>query len=132
MQDRRRCSSLAWLIWWSIRLAWTSNKMHRRHLKENIWLTLSYRWRMFIPDSPPGTETGIVRAVWLGAALASRSQVRYPLLAPKVQARLLLVRKILGHHNGKAVVTAYLAWIWLRDVALSAPELSPTFGHTGG
>jgi hypothetical protein len=42
-------------------------------------------------------------------------------LPARVKSRLLWLRRVLGQTNGKAVASAYLAWIWLEDVALSTP-----------
>lgn len=127
MQETGR-SSLGWLIWWSVRLAWARNKVSRRRFRQHIWMNLGVRWRSYVPDTPPGTEMAIVQAIWLGAALASRSLVRYPLLPPKLKIRFTWLIRILGHHNGKAIVAAWLAWIWLRDVAVSSGFLQQSLG----
>lgn len=111
------------LIWWSLRLAWSRNKKSRRHIRARIWAILGGRWYRLAPDTVPGTELGIIRAVWLGAALASRSIVRYPLLPRRLKARMMLLLRIVGRTNGKAIITAYLAWAWLKDVAFApAPD----------
>lgn len=131
MQETGR-ASLGWLIWWSIRLAWARNKGSRRRFRQHIWMILSNRWRDYIPDAVPGTEIAIVRAVWLGASLASRSLVRYPRLPRRIKVRLTWLMRILGRTNGKAIVAAYLAWTWLRDVAVSSGYPHEDWGNTGG
>lgn len=131
MQETGR-ASLVWLIWWSVRLAWAGNKKSRRHFRQKIWDNLSGRWHACTSDAQPGTELAIVRAVWLGASLASRSLVRYPLLPRRMKARLTWVVRILGRTNGKAVVAAYLAWTWLKEVAVSSGFAAETWGNTGG
>lgn len=108
------------LMWLSVRLTWSHNKVIRRRCREGIWNELGSRWRFFVPDTAPGSEAAIVRAVWLGAALASRSLARYPLLPRPVKRRLTWVTRILGRTTGKAVVAAYLAWIWLTEAAQSS------------
>jgi len=125
-------ASLAWLIWWSVRLAWARNKVSRRRFRHHIWTHLSNRWLMFMPDTLPGTEVGIVRAVWLGASLASRSLVRYPLLPPRIKKRLMWLVRVSGRTNGKAIIAAYLAWVWLHEVAFSSTISSETWGKIGG
>lgn len=131
MQETKR-SSLVWLIWWSVRLAWARNKVSRRRFREHIWHSLACRWRTFIPDTSPGSEMAIVRAIWLGASLASRSLVRYPLLPSRLKSRLVWLLRILGRTNGKAIVAAYLSWTWLHDVAISSSISQESLGNTGG
>ncbi|NMP21048.1 hypothetical protein [Sulfobacillus harzensis] len=132
MQETGR-ASLVGLIWWSVRLAWARNKTSRRRFRQKIWDTLSLRWRFVMPNAQTGTELAIVRAVWLGAALASRSLVRYPLLPGRLKTRLTWLVRLLGKTNGKAVVAAYLAWTWLNDVAHSTPsDAAESWGNTGG
>lgn len=126
-------ASLAWLIWWSVRLAWARNKLSRRRYRQLIWMHLEKRWRDFVPDSAQGIEVGIVRAVWLGSSLASRSIVCYPLRPPRLKGRLVWMLRRLGRRNGKAIIAAYLAWTWLYDAAVSFSVSAPeTWGKTGG
>lgn len=112
--------SLRRVMWWSIRLGWSRNKVVRRRMRKEICSSLSQRWRTYAPDSPPGVELAIVRAVWLGATLASRSLARYPLLPRPLKRRLMWTRRILGKTSGKAVIAAYLAWTWLKEAAISS------------
>ncbi len=130
--EETRQASLMWLMWWSVRLAWARNKVSRRRFRQYIWMNLSLRWRTYMPDAVPGTEIAIVHAVWLGASLASRSVVRYPLLPRRLKTRLTWLIRILGKTNGKAIVAAYLAWTWLRDVAVSSAIPVESWGKTGG
>lgn len=131
MHQRDRRTSLGVLMWWSLRLAWSRNKAKRRVARAHIWATLEARWHHLVPDTVPGTEAGVIRAVWLGAVLASRSLVRYPVLPRRLKMRLLFLVKILGKRNGKALITAYLAWAWLWDVAMAPGALSQTLQHEG-
>lgn len=128
---KHRRGSLWILMWWSLRLAWSRNKAKRRVARSHIWATLETRWHQLVPDTIPGTEVGVIRAVWLGAALASRSLVRYPVLPRRLKTRLLLIVRVLGKRNGKALITAYLAWAWLWDVAMAPGTLSTTLQHEG-
>ncbi len=131
MQEKMKPSLLR-LMWWSIRLTWSRNKVTRRRCRQQIWSGLSQHWRVFVPDAAPGTEAAIVRAVWLGASLASRSLLRYPLLPRRLKTRLTWIVRLLGRSNGKAVVTAYLAWTWLSEVALSSTQAQGTWTGAGG
>ncbi|MDA8193058.1 MAG: hypothetical protein M0Z53_03545 [Thermaerobacter sp.] len=124
MHDPRGGTRLGHLVWWSLRLAWTKNKMRRREIRQNIWAVLASRWCRLAPDTVPGAEQGPIRAVWLGALLASRSMVRYsPAPRPPRPAFRIMLR-LVGRTNGRAIVTAYLAWHWIRVAALSprAPD----------
>ncbi len=121
--------SLTQLMWWSVRLAWARNKGSRRRFRQLIWAGLEWRWKTYVPDMAPGSETAVVQAVWLGASLAARSLVRYPLLPPKPKQRLIWLVRLAGKNNGKALVSAYLAWTWLREAALAPTEVSD--GHLG-
>lgn len=131
MQETQK-PSLFRLMWWSVRLTWSRNKVTRRRCRQQIWSSLASRWRVFVPDAAPGTEVAIVRAVWLGASLASRSLVRYPLLPKRLKKRLTWVLRLLGRSNGKAVIAAYLSWTWLREVALSSTPNEGTWTGAGG
>lgn len=117
-------TSLVRLIWWSMRLAWSSNKKSRRRLRQRIWGSLAERWRSFVPDTKPGSDIAMGQAVWLGASLAARSLVRYPILPKPLTWRLTWLTRIVGKTNGKAIVSAYLSWKWLRDMAFSSPDPS--------
>lgn len=108
------------VMWWSVRLSWSHNKATRRRLREAICSGLGERWRASVPESPPGMEVAIVHAIWLGSALASRSVARYPLLPTRLKRRLVWTKRLLGKTTGKSVIAAYLAWVWLREAALSA------------
>ncbi len=129
---RVKSPSLARLIWWSLRLSWSRSKATRRRCRQQIWQDLAVRWFTYVPDASPGSEVAIVRAVWLGAALASRSLWRYPLLPRRLKLPLTFVVRLSGKTNGKAIVAAYLAVVWLRQVATSAVFSSETWGGTGG
>lgn len=132
MMRKQERASLWLLIWWSVRLAWAKRKPRRRQYRQRVWLHLERRWRKLVPDSAPGMEVALVRAVWLGAALASRSIVRYPLLVRRPKGRLIVVSKMLGRTNGKAIIAAYLAWTWVGDMArtsvIPVEHLSDTSG----
>jgi hypothetical protein len=116
---------LVGLMWWSVRLSWSRSKATRRRCREEIWKGLEKHWRGCVPDAPAGSETAIVRAVWLGAALASRSLARYPLLSRGAISRLRWITRIMGRTTGKAVVAAYLSWMWLKDAAHGFPAETP-------
>lgn len=131
MHRKHRRGGLWVLMWWSLRLVWSRNKAKRRAARSHIWATLEARWHQLVPDTIPGTEAGVIRAVWLGAALASRSLVRYPVLPRRLKTRLLLILRVLGKRNGKALITAYLAWAWLWDVAMAPGTLATTLQHEG-
>lgn len=122
---------MARLMWWSLRLAWAGNKNRRRQIRQKIWALLSRRWYMVSPHTVAGTEEGVVRAVWLGAALASRSVLRYPLLPKKLKSRFHVLVRIFGKTNSRALITAYLAWAWLGEVALSPPIERPIMDTQG-
>ncbi|PSR23595.1 MAG: hypothetical protein C7B45_02150 [Sulfobacillus acidophilus] len=115
-----RHPSLLRVMWWSVRLSWSRNKRTRRRCREHILTGLESRWREYAPQTTPNGELAIVRAVWLGACLASRSLVRYPLLPQLLKHRLTWVMRLLGRNTGKAVVSAYLAWIWMAEAAVSS------------
>lgn len=119
MQTMRN-PSLIRLMWWSVRLTWSHNKMTRRWCRAQILNGLETRWRAYAPETAQGGEIAMVRAVWLGACLASRSLVRYPLLPQTLNRRLTWVVRILGRSTGKAVVSVYLAWMWMADAAWSS------------
>jgi hypothetical protein len=121
-----RHPSLVRLMWWSVRLTWSRSKRTRRRCREHILTGLESRWREYAPDTVPGGELAIVRAVWLGACLASRSLVRYPILPKALNHRLTWVTRILGRSTGKAVVSAYLAWTWMAEAALSSALVAST------
>ncbi len=118
-QGRESRASLWRLMWWSLRLSWSKNKEGRRRARKHIWRTLEKRWMHMFPEAGKGEIAGVTRAVWLGSALASRSLVRYPLLPKRLKHRLTWLLRLLGRTNGKAIVTAYLAWVWLTDAANS-------------
>ena len=124
--------SLGRLMWWSIRLSWSKSKVTRRHLRQQIWQDLGVRWHNYAPDATSGSEAAIVRAVWLGAALASRSLWRDPLLRRRLKLPLVWVAHLAGKTNGKAIVAAYLAWVWLEQVAISSVISAENWGGTGG
>ncbi|POB09801.1 hypothetical protein [Sulfobacillus sp. hq2] len=119
MKGQESHASLLRLMWWSLRLGWSKNKEGRRKARRRIWAMLEARWMRLVPEAVPGDTSGVTRAVWLGAALASRSLIRYPLLPRKLKSRLIWLVRLVGRNNGKALVTAYLAWAWMRDVAES-------------
>ncbi|MCY0879167.1 MAG: hypothetical protein OWU84_09535 [Firmicutes bacterium] len=128
---RQRRSSLAWLIWWSIRLAWARNKWSRYRFRQKIWEELIARWQSLMPEDGRSQDAMMVRAIWRGASLASRSLGRYPVLPPRVKSRLLWFSRLLGRTNGKAVASAYLAWTWLGEMALSSGMRRDLHGSSG-
>ncbi len=111
-------ASLARLIWWSLKLNWTKDKAKRRRARKRIWSMLEARWMWLVPETNLGSASGVTRAVWLGAALSSRT-----LLSRKLRSPFIWFLRFLGRNNGKAVVTAYLAWKWLTEVAHSPDAL---------
>lgn len=119
--NRGKPPGLVKIMWWSVRLGWSRQKPVRRQLREAICWGLGEHWQRFAPGSAPGTDSGIVRAVWLGAALASRSRSCYPLLSE--HARLIWVSRVLGRTTGKSILAAYLAWTWLKKAALGSLSL---------
>ncbi len=122
-QARESRASLWRLMWWSLRLNWSKDKEGRRRARKHIWAMLESKWTAMVPEALPSHVSGVTHAVWLGAALASRSLVRYPLLPKRVKTRLIWLFRVVGRSNGKALVTAYLAWMWLTDVASSPSHL---------
>ncbi|WP_051351253.1 hypothetical protein [Sulfobacillus thermosulfidooxidans] len=123
MKGLKSHASLWRLMWWSLRLSWSKNKEGRRRARKHIWAMLENQWTKLVPEAVPGQVSGVTHAVWLGAALASRSLVRYPLLPKRLKTRLIWLFRLVGRTNGKALVTAYLAWVWLSDVATSPSHL---------
>ncbi|MCL4495529.1 MAG: hypothetical protein M1294_12040 [Firmicutes bacterium] len=125
-QGRESRASLWRLMWWSLRLSWSKDREGRRRARKHIWRMLESRWVHMFPEAGSGEISGVTQAVWLGAALASRSLVRYPLLPKRLKTRLTWLLRLLGRSNGKAIVTAYLAWAWLTDVAKSPTAMEGT------
>jgi hypothetical protein len=123
-REKRESRASLWrLIWWSLRLSWSKNKEGRRRARKHIWGMLENRWMHMFPEAGSGEISGVTRAIWLGAALASRSLVRYPVLPRRLKQRLTWLLRLLGRTNGKAIVTAYLAWAWLSDVSKSPASM---------
>ena len=120
------------LIWWSVRLSWSRRKATRRRLRQRIWSDLGLRWCHYFPEASPGSEIAIVRAVWLGASLASRTLWRSSFPQKRLKTSWIWMARLAGKTNGKAIVAAYLAWVWLDQVASSSVISLENWGRTGG
>ena len=123
----QRPPRLARVIWWSLRLSRSRRRLVRQRCRQQILDALAQRWQCSGPESPLATEAAVVRAVWLGASLVSRSLVRCPLLPPKLARRLAWVIRLFGKSRGQAMVAAYLSWTWLYDMAVASRQAAHTW-----
>jgi hypothetical protein len=115
------------LVWWSLCLAWTRNKQRRWLFRQRIWAHLGQNLQTSgSANGADGPDMQWVRAVWLGSTLAARSLVRFPVLSEPLSRRLRWIFRVLGHTNGCAIVSAYLAWRWIEQRESPKQLLSPS------
>ena len=118
------------LMWWSLRLNWSRNKIKRRRARQKIAVMLEARWRWLANESQPVPESGVVHALWLGAALASRSVMRSPKMS-RVKRLLVLALRLMGKNNSRALLAAYFAWIWLWEASCGAGTVTSPMQNQG-
>ncbi len=131
MNNTQHRARLWQLMWWSLRLNWSRNKIQRRRARHEIRVMLEARWCYLLPDTVPGSASGVIHAVWLGAALAARSMARSPRLSTHLTIPVVFAMRLLGRKNMKALLAAYLAWVWLWDVARGVKAGTRTLQNQG-
>ncbi len=122
-KNRRARVRLWQLMWWSLRLNWSRNKIKRRRARQKIAVMLETRWRWLANESPTVPESGVVHALWLGAALAARSEMRSQKMS-RVKRLFVLALRLMGKNNSRAILSAYFAWVWLWEAASGTGAVS--------
>ncbi len=84
---------------------------------------LETRWRWLANESPTVPESGVVHALWLGAALAARSEMRSQKMS-RVKRLFVLALRLMGKNNSRAILSAYFAWVWLWEAASGTGAVS--------
>ncbi|PSR34309.1 MAG: hypothetical protein C7B46_06180 [Sulfobacillus benefaciens] len=128
--NRRTRVRLWQLMWWSLRLNWSRNKMKRRRARQKIAAMLEARWRWLANESPTVPESAVVRALWLGAALAARSAMRSSELS-RIKRLLVLLLRLMGKNNSRALLAAYFAWVWLWEAACGSGAVTSPMQNQG-
>ena len=104
--------------------------MKRRRARQKIAAMLEARWRWLANESPTVPESAVVRALWLGAALAARSAMRSSELS-RIKRLLVLLLRLMGKNNSRALLAAYFAWVWLWEAACGSGAVTSPMQNQG-
>ncbi|MCY0882155.1 MAG: hypothetical protein OWS74_09175 [Firmicutes bacterium] len=102
------------LVVWSIGAAWWPRRTFRSRARQNIYRLLGEKLNVL--GHGPNEKDGplpMVRAVWLGAELASRTAAFHAFLPPEFKRKMARWPRFLGRRNAQAINTACIAWFWL-------------------
>jgi len=104
--------TLVRLIWWSLLFHVSRRRELRRIYRRRLVRTLAGRIGVFDDDMERLSPMALT--CWLGACLAARSAIRYPLRAKRKR-----IASFGGQTARIALLAAYLAWSWMaRDIEL--------------
>lgn len=76
------------------------------------------RWVAFHPVYVPGSETGVVAAILMGAEVVTRSLIQAAKRGVPVPWTVRWSAKVLGPRPASGVMMAVLAWRWARDIPM--------------
>jgi hypothetical protein len=91
-----------------------SARGHRRRVRHLLHARLCQRWLHYNQQGAPGAEESVVRAIWLGSTVRSRSMVAGYRRGRRVPFWVKILATLLGDHGAALVVGALVAWRWAK------------------
>lgn len=101
-------------------LLWALAKERRRRFacRRRVADAIGSRWVSFHPVHVPGSETGVVAAIMMGAEVVTRSLMQAAKRGVPVPWAVQWSGKILGPRLASGVMMGILAWRWAKDIPM--------------
>ncbi|MGC8488383.1 MAG: hypothetical protein ACP5QO_09230 [Clostridia bacterium] len=91
-----------------------SRRGYKRRVRRVLYGRLCHRWLHYNGAAVPGSEEPVVRAIWLGSTMRSRSLVAGYRRGRRVPLVVRILARLLGDRAAALVLGALVAWRWAK------------------